>query len=306
MSFPLKAYIYLLIVFIGAKMGLALRFARLFFKRVFLSDKIERVFDGYEPNANDIIVATFAKSGTNMMLQMAIQTIYKGNASFNHIHELVPWPDTDLVVPAKLEDNKTYSFSPTGQRVIKTHLGAKDVPYDEQAKYICVLRNPCEVMVSSYHFIGGILGVCDHISLHDWVDLMIELSFVEMCAAHAAGFWEWRDRPNVLVWSYREAVKHPEQLISEVASLVDVDLDEESFDRVKRKASFSYMKAHESCFEPPANPFVAKNRRAKMVRAGKAGSAKQELLDRQVSEINRRAKAVLAACKSDFPYDTYY
>lgn len=306
MRFPWFAYVLLFVVFLGKQIGLAKFFAKKFITGVFLDPSIKRVFENYEPNKNDVIVATYAKSGTNMMLQMAIQTIYKGEAEFSHIHELVPWPDTLLVSPANLVDSSTYSHSPTGQRVIKTHLAANDIPYNPEAKYLCVLRNPNEVLVSTYFFAGGIIGVVDRISLHDWIDLVIDIGLVEMCIEHAASFWVLRDKPNVLVRSYGEAVRDPDKLIKEVADIIDIELDEQSFAKVKEKSSFAYMKQLESCFEPPVNPYVRKKNRAKMVRSGKAGKAKEQLLERQVEEINRRAKATLERLGSDFPYDTYY
>ena len=306
MRFPWYAYFLLFVIFLGKQIGLAKSLAKRFILKVFLNPKIERAFDNYKPNKNDIFVATYAKSGTNMMLQMAIQMVYKGNAEFKHIHELVPWPDTPLYIPVKLEDQDSYKLSVTGQRVIKTHLAAKDIPYSSDAKYLCVLRNPNEVLVSTYHFVGGMLGVIDKIELHDWVDMVIDVGIVEACMEHAAGFWALRDKQNVLVQSYRDAVKDPNNLIREAADILEVDLDSESFAKVKEKASFAYMKQHESCFEPPANPYVRKENRAKMVRSGKAGKAKQQLLERQVVEINRRAKVTLEKLGSDFPYDTYY
>ncbi len=37
---------------------------------------------------------TYAKSGTNWMMQIAHQLIYHGKGEYNHLHDVVPWPDT--------------------------------------------------------------------------------------------------------------------------------------------------------------------------------------------------------------------
>ena len=37
---------------------------------------------------------TFAKSGTNWAMQIAHQLIYHGKGEFDHLHDIVPWPDT--------------------------------------------------------------------------------------------------------------------------------------------------------------------------------------------------------------------
>ena len=40
---------------------------------------------------------TYAKSGTNWMMQIAHQLIYHGNGEYDHLHEIVPWPDTTIM-----------------------------------------------------------------------------------------------------------------------------------------------------------------------------------------------------------------
>ena len=48
-----------------------------------------QAFAGYEPGAHDVFVATFARSGTNWMMQIAQQIACYGSAEFEHIHDLV-------------------------------------------------------------------------------------------------------------------------------------------------------------------------------------------------------------------------
>ncbi|MCI5167722.1 MAG: hypothetical protein D3903_16935 [Candidatus Electrothrix sp. GM3_4] len=52
-----------------------------------------RSFAGYTPTVHDVFVATFAKSGTNWMMQIAQQISSLGAAEFDHIHDLVAWPN---------------------------------------------------------------------------------------------------------------------------------------------------------------------------------------------------------------------
>jgi hypothetical protein len=81
-----------------------------------------RSFAGYEPTAQDVFIATFAKSGTNWMMQIAQQIAYYGAAEFEHIHDLVPWPDVPFPrIRASLKDPTIAERSPSGLRIIKTH-----------------------------------------------------------------------------------------------------------------------------------------------------------------------------------------
>ena len=58
------------------------------------SQKSSNPFRGHVPTEHDVFVATFAKSGTNWMMQIAHQLIYHGHSEYEHLHDLVPWPDT--------------------------------------------------------------------------------------------------------------------------------------------------------------------------------------------------------------------
>src|SRR5262245_22371972 len=51
-------------------------------------------FRRYVPTTHDVFVATYIKSGTNWMMQIAHQLAWHGKADFEHIHCVVPWPDT--------------------------------------------------------------------------------------------------------------------------------------------------------------------------------------------------------------------
>ncbi len=84
-------------------------------------------FAGYVPSTHDVFIATYAKSGTNWMMQIAHQLIHHGKGEFDHIHDVVPWPDAklmsqmlrDYAIP--LEQATEWQTAPERKRVIKTH-----------------------------------------------------------------------------------------------------------------------------------------------------------------------------------------
>src|ERR1700688_1025651 len=122
-------------------------------------------FRGYVPGKQDVIVMTYAKSGTNWMMQIALQLIYHAKAEFDHIHNLVPWPDAKLISPMMskyaipLDQATDWQTAPERKRVIKTHFNWELLPYSEEAKYIAVIRDPKDIFVSSYAFVrDGVMG----------------------------------------------------------------------------------------------------------------------------------------------------
>jgi len=297
----------LLVAQVAKRLGLAKPVVRTAFRYMFREKLKARAFRGYAASKRDVFVATFAKSGTNWMMQIAQQIAWRGAAEFGHIHRLVPWPDSPGSVMVRLDDTSAADAAPTGLRVIKTHLEPAFVPYSEEATYLTVLRDPKEVVVSGYYFLGGVLGVLDRLSIDDWFDLSLgEEGLMHSWAEHTAGFWAWRERANVLVLGYRDVKQEPTRCIQQVASVMGVELTSEQLDRVVERASFEYMQAHESQFAPPRMPFMKEEARPKMVRRGTAGGSDELLSRAQQAEIDCTSQAQLRRLGSDFPYASFF
>ena len=56
---------------IGKRLGLGKQVVRFGLRRLLSLDMKQKAFAGYRPTSADVIVATFAKSGTNWMMQIA-------------------------------------------------------------------------------------------------------------------------------------------------------------------------------------------------------------------------------------------
>jgi hypothetical protein len=116
---------------VAAVFGVSGPFVRAFARATYPSRVPE--LERYEPTEHDVFVATFVKSGTNWALQIAQQLSYLGKAEFDHIHEVVPWPEAKMPGLVALDDMRARDASPTGLRVIKTHASLALVPYRPQA-----------------------------------------------------------------------------------------------------------------------------------------------------------------------------
>jgi hypothetical protein len=288
---------------IVCRIGFAKPFTKFALRQMSSPAKRARAFAGYEPSGHDVIVATFAKSGTNWMMQISQQLAHYGEAEFDHIHNVVPWPESPAPGPISLSDPGPQADSPTGLRIIKTHNAVEHVPYQEKATYLTVIRDPKEVAVSSYYFLGGILGVLPYISIDDWFEIfMDEGGLAERWVEHTAGFWDWRDRPNVLLLNYGGILKDPRASLARVAETMGVELTPDQFEKVLHRSSFEYMSAHESQFAPPQLPFTKEKDRARMVRRGKSGASDEALSPAQQARIDDWCQAQLKARGSDFPY----
>lgn len=262
-------------------------------------------FKGYQPAGHDVFVPTYAKSGTNWMLQITHQIATLGQGEFGHIHDVVPWPDVPLRIKAKLDDGG-WQASPTGKRVIKTHLAANYIPYHPDAKYVVVIRDPKDVLVSGYFFAMGLMPTFVDMSLSMWADMIADgFQPTDSWAEHTASYWAWRDRDNVLVFTFNQLKQDLRRCVQQVADLMGVELAEEQLALVVEKSGFAYMKAHEPQFEPlNMLPFIST--RSKMIRSGKVGESKALLPPEKLALIDEINQAKLAQLGSDFPYRAYF
>ncbi|PRQ02965.1 Sulfotransferase domain protein [Enhygromyxa salina] len=276
--------------------------------RAFLSATYPRrvaEFETYEATKHDVFIATFAKSGTNLAMQIAQQIAYLGEAEFDHIHDFVPWPEANMPGLVALDDMRVCEASPTKLRVIKTHASLELVPYAAQARYLTVIRDPKEVVVSAYHFILGLLGVKHRISAQQWAALVVEPGLLcEIWAAHTASAWAVRERPNQLVIEFGELLADQVGMIERIAAFMGVSPTAAQLEAIIERSSFAYMRAHEAQFQPPRLPLVGRG--AKMIRRGQS-KASDELLDAEArAEIDRFCRAELERRESDFPYDEMF
>ena len=314
---PKRAVFLLSIVFHGVFVPLNWLLTRLGFESALVTlmnraqsvGRFEKVFQGYEPTASDVFVSTFAKSGTNWMMQIAHQVAFRGAGDYAHIHDVISWPDMggrrSRRMAVSLNDERVQNASPTKLRVIKTHLAARYVPYDEHSRYLIVVRDPKEVLVSSYHFTDGVAGPL--MPKPDvWLELFLTrrfpLSFGSTWAEHTAGYWALRHRPNVLVLLFQDMKRDLQGAVQQVADVLGVRLTSAEMNAVVERSTFSYMSSLEHKFTPIPKGALPWGEGLKMMRRGQAGGSSEMLTLEQRRRIDAHFQEELERLGSDFPY----
>ena len=274
--------------------------------------KAKNPFRGYIPGRQDVFVATFAKSGTNWMMQIAHQLIWHGRGEFEHIHSVVPWPDTQVMGPPwmrryaiPLKDAQDWESSPERKRVIKTHFDWDLLPYSEDARYIMVIRDPKDIFVSSYFFLkDGVLGVAMP-SVDTWYRLFMSDGFTigGSWAANTAGYWAQRHRPNVLIVSFKLMKRDLKGTVRRVAQFLEVDAPESLIDEVSGKSTFEYMKGIDHKFR--IGKMIPWRPEGPMMRKGTEGSSSELLSPERQRAMDAYFMAELKRLGSDFPYEEF-
>jgi hypothetical protein len=264
-------------------------------------------FGDYAATAHDVFACVYFKSGTNWLMQIAVQVIHRGAAEYEHVHDIVPWPDSpDRRYAVPLSDETAWKKSPTALRVIKTHHEFAQVPYSKEARYLCVVRDPKDVCVSAYHFLRAEgMGPMTP-SVPNFVEYFLSPGFhFYPWAEFLDGYWRVRDRENVLFMTYEEMKKDLRGTVRRIAAFLKVALSEDEVDRVVLQSSFDHMKQIEHKFEtgmmvPWATP------RGAMMRRGQHGGSDELLTPALQQRIDDHCRAELKRLGCDFPYDAAF
>jgi hypothetical protein len=275
--------------------------------------RLKKAFEDYQPTSHDVFASTFAKSGTNWIMQIAHQIAFRGAGDYDHIHDVISWPDLGEKrtrrMAISLRDERIQQASPTGLRVIKTHLSARYVPYDACAHYLVVVRDPKEIFVSSYFFAGGAAGpVMPKPEL--WFELFLgdkfPLNFGNTWAEHTASYWALKDKPNVLILSFSDMKRDLARAVQKVADTLGVTLTPEEKRNVIERSTFAYMSAIEEKFTPMPKGALPWGDGLKMMRRGTTGNSDELLSPGQQIRIDEHFQAELARLGSDFPYAEFF
>src|ERR1043165_6873944 len=105
------------------------------------------IWNDFKFRDDDIIIATYAKSGTTWLQQIVSQLIFNGQEDME-VAEMSPW--LDLRIPPK-EVKLPAVEQQQHRRFLKTHLPVDALVFSPKAKYIYIGRDGRDVVWSLYN-----------------------------------------------------------------------------------------------------------------------------------------------------------
>jgi hypothetical protein len=193
----------------------------------------------YRPRPTDIVITPFGKCGTTWLQQTFHTLRTGGDMDFDDISRVVPWIETAKVVGIDLEAPQR--AEPRG---FKSHLGYAAIP--KGAKYVVSFRDPKDALVSMYRFVEGWFLEPGVVSIADFAAGWIERGDYWK---HLVGWWEVRDQPDVLVFSYEGMTADPAGHIRRLAAFCDLPLEDELLALTLERSSIEFMLSHKDRFD---------------------------------------------------------
>ena len=256
--------------------------------RLFNPQQIGASIASYRPRATDVIISPYAKCGTTWLQQTFHTLRTRGDMDFDDISRVVPWIETaqgcgiDIETPQRAEP-----------RGFKSHLAYDQIP--KGARYVVSLRDPKDALVSFFHFMEGWMLEPGCVSVGDFVERRLaERGNGRDYWHHLLTWWEQRDNPNVLLFSYEHMSADPELHIRRLAAFCGIALDDDLLKLTLERSSLAFMLAHKDKFDdllmrslserlgniPPGSDSAK-------VREGRVGKNRKELPQHVADEIDR-------------------
>lgn len=176
---------------------------------------------------------------------------------------------------------------------IKTHLPFELSPWNDNSKYIIVIRNPKDVVVSFYYHTKGMDKFYDFTngSFDDFFDLFISGQVEFGDYFHHVNSWiRKRHLKNVFIITYEYMKKNPKESISKIANFISpeygkkVDSDENFLQKIIDNSSVNLMKKN---FKP-MDEFVSTNKDFTFIRKGQVNDWKNLMSEEQNKLLNER------------------
>lgn len=272
------------------------------------------IWNDFRFRPDDIVIGTYAKSGTTWMQQIVGQLIFAGAEDVN-VPEMSPW--LDLRVPPK-EVKLPAVEAQTHRRFIKTHLPVDALVFSPEAKYIYIGRDGRDVLWSMYNHHSranaefyrvlnetpGLVG--DPIApppasirqyYHDWLDRDGHpfWPFWE----NIRSWWKIRNLPNVLLVHFADLKADMPGQIARIAEFLGIEVPEDRWAAILEHCSFDYMKRNAAKSAPLGGIFWDGGAET-FIHKGTNGRWRDVLTQEESARYDRRATQKLGIEAADW------
>ncbi|MFA6113481.1 MAG: sulfotransferase domain-containing protein [Sphingomonas sp.] len=265
------------------------------------------IWNDFAFRGDDIVIATYGKSGTTWMQQIVGQLIFGGDPDVS-VCDLSPW--MDLRVPPKAEKLQAVAAQ-QHRRFLKTHLPVDALVFSGQAKYLYVARDGRDVIWSMHNHhananaawfaalndtpgrVGPPIMSADpdmHHYFRNWLERDGDpfWPFWE----NVRSWWAIKDQPNVMLVHFEDLKRDLAGEMRRIADFLDIKVDRDRFPSMLEHCSFPWMKANATKAAPLGGVFWDGGAET-FINKGTNGRWRDTLSLRDVTDYETRSVAEL-------------
>jgi aryl sulfotransferase len=206
---------------------------------------------------DDIVIGTWAKSGTTWMQQI-VGLLVSGGTMTDLAFGTSPWLDLRVMPAAEMHEQLE---AQTQRRYVKTHLPVDALVFSPKAKYLYVGRDVRDVIWSMYnHHLNftpqayemfnntpGRVGPpleppnCDIVTYyHQFLDH--DAPWFWPFWSNVQSWWDIRHLSNVLLVHFNHLREDPKAEIARIAAFLGIEVPEEKWPDILHQSSLDFMK----------------------------------------------------------------
>ncbi|GAB3230472.1 glycolipid sulfotransferase [Glycomyces halotolerans] len=230
-------------------------------------------WDAIELREGDIVVSTPAKCGTTWTQIICALLVFGKPELPAPLDDLTVWPDSYF---HPLDDVKAALEAQTHRRFLKSHTPLDGLPWDERVTYISIGRDPRDVGISLDNHLANTdwerLNALREAAigpdavdateaapppaptlyerLWNWIGGDDDLFSLQAMLAHLQGFWERRDRSNVVLLHYDELKTDLDGQMRALAARLGIEIGEQVWPELVRAATFDQVRGNAETLAP--------------------------------------------------------
>jgi len=255
---------------------------------------------------DDIVVATYGKTGTTWMQQIVGQLIFRGDDA--PLWDSSPWVD---MRPVPLEIVLETIEAQKHRRFLKTHLPIDALVFSPKAKYLYIVRDGRDTAWSLYNHHAGFTDQAypmfnnvfgregpplepptgDVVQyFREWLNgggLPLGVSFWE----HVQGWYNARHLPNMLLVHFNDLKADLPGQMRRIAAFLGIGIDESRFQAMIEHCGIDYMRRAAS--EAPVLDMIFKNGSTTFFNKGTNGRWKDVLTAADLRKYDEVVQASL-------------
>uniref|UniRef100_A0A2I2YIA3 Sulfotransferase n=1 Tax=Gorilla gorilla gorilla TaxID=9595 RepID=A0A2I2YIA3_GORGO len=260
----------------------------------------------FEAKPDDLLICTYPKAGTTWIQEIVDMIEQNGDvekcqrAIIQHRHPFIEWAR-----PPQSSETGIHHVAQAGLKLLSssnpsasTSQSAKITDllppsfWENNCKFLYVARNAKDCMVSYYHFQRMNHMLPDPGTWEEYFETFINGKVVwGSWFDHVKGWWEMKDRHQILFLFYEDIKRDPKHEIRKVMQFMGKNVDETVLDKIVQETSFEKMKENPMTNRSTVSKSIMDQSISSFMRKGTVGDWKNHFTvaqNERFDEIYRR------------------